>query len=204
MRIKNKAASFFAALIILLITYALYMGIRTTEVVIQAGHEGRTTGNTGAQTKEYREVDWNILVADEVTKHLQNWDIEVKRVPAKLPRLRADIAVSVHFDSAKKECTSGASIGYENNTSKAFAQKWRETYSAYFPYKWHEDNFTETISDYYGFKRIDAEKFLVLELGELTCKKQTRWLKPRLEKIAHLLAYSIATELGEEIQKPDI
>lgn len=204
MRIKNKAASFFATLIILLITYALYMGIRTTEVVIQAGHEGRTKGNTGGQTKEFREVDWNILVADEVTRHLESWDIEVKRVPAKLPRLRADIAVSVHFDTAAKACASGASIGYENNASEDFAQKWRETYGAYFPFKWHEDNFTETLSDYYGYERIRAEKFLVLELGELTCKEQTTWLKPRLEKIAHLLAYSIATELGEEVQKPDI
>ena len=51
MRLKNKAASFFAMLIILLIGYIVYKGMYTTEVVIQAGHEGKTTGNTGAQTK---------------------------------------------------------------------------------------------------------------------------------------------------------
>jgi len=204
MRLKNKAAGFFAMLIILLIVYIIYMGVRTTEVIIQAGHEGLTSGNTGAQTKHYREVDWNVLVADEVAKHLKTWEIEVKRVPATLPLMRANIAVSIHFDSAKRPCSSGASIGYENNASQAFAQEWKKTYAAYFPHKWHKDNFTETLSDYYGYKRIRAEKFLVLELGELSCDKQTKWLKPRLKKIAHLIAYSIAKELGKEVKKPKV
>jgi len=204
MRLKNKAAAFFAMLIIVLLVYIIYMGMRTTEVVIQAGHEGRTKGNTGAQTKQYREVDWNILVADEVARHLVSWDIEVKRVPAKLPLMRAKIAISIHFDSANKSCSSGASIGYENNASQAFAQEWKKIYKPYFPFKWHRDNFTKTLSEYYGYKWIRAEKFLLLELGELTCKKQTKWLKPRLKKIAHLIAYSIAKELGKDIKKPKI
>lgn len=184
--------------------YIIYMGVRTTEVVIQAGHEGRLTGNTGAQTKEYKEVDWNVLVADEIARQLETWGIEVKRVPAKLPLMRADIAVSIHFDSAENVCSSGTSIGYENNASKAFAQEWKKIYSPYFPFKWHKDNFTDTLSEYYGYKRIDAEKFLVLELGELTCEKQTKWLKPRLKQIAQLIAYSIAKELGEQVEKPKI
>ena len=204
MHVKNKAASFFAILIILLIVYVIYMGVRTTEVVIQAGHEGRTTGNTGAQTKQYREVDWNILVADEVARLLHSWDIEVKRVPAKLSLMRANIAVSIHFDAAEKSCSSGASIGYENPASQAFAQEWKKVYKPYFPFVWHRDNFTKTLSDYYGYRWIRAEKFLVLELGELTCKKQTKWLKPRLDKIAHLIAYSIAKELGKDVKKPKI
>ena len=204
MHVKNKAASFFAILIILLIVYVIYMGVRTTEVVIQAGHEGRKTGNTGAQTKLYKEVDWNVLVADEVAKHLQEWDIEVKRVPAKLSLMRANIAVSIHFDSAEQICSSGASVGYPNTESQAYAQEWKTLYKEYFPFKWHRDNFTETLSDYYGYRWIRAEKFLVLELGELTCKKQTKWLKPRLMKIAHLIAYSIATELGKEVKKPKV
>lgn len=191
-------------LIILLIGYIIYMGVRTTEVVVQAGHEGRLTGNTGAQTKHYKEVVWNILVANEVAKQLQSWGVEVKRVPAKLPLIRANIAVSIHFDSAENVCSSGASIGYENNASKIFAQEWKKIYSPYFPFEWHKDNFTDTLSEYYGYKRIRAEKFLVLELGELTCDKQAKWLKPRLNKIAQLIAYSIAKELGKNVKKPAI
>lgn len=100
--------------------------------------------------------------------------------------------------------SSGASVGYPNAKSKAFAQHWKKLYKAYFPYRWHRDNFTQTLSDYYAYDRIDAQKFLVLELGEITCEKQTKWLKPRLKKIAHLLAYAIAKELGKEVKKPTI
>jgi len=44
----------------------------------------------------------------------------------------------------------------------------------------------------------------VLELGEITCPKQTKWLKPRLKQIAHLVAYAIARELGYGPTKPNL
>ncbi len=173
-------------------------------VIIQAGHEGRKCGNTGAECKLYREEAWNILVADEVVQQLKKWQIDVKRVPADISsRQYAKIAVAIHFDGAKHICRSGASVGYpDNNASYAFAQKWKELYRPYFPFHWHEDNFTENLKHYYAYRQINAEKFLVLELGEITCNKQTEWLKPRLKKIARLIAYSIAKELGKEVPKP--
>ena len=203
MNIKNKPATFFATLILLLMAFILYWSTtKPIDVVIQAGHEGRTTGNTGAESKHYREEEWNILVADEVAKKLKSWQIDVKRMPARVRFTRARIAVSIHFDGAKTACNSGASIGYPSNNSYAFAQRWKKLYADYFPYKWHEDNFTKNLKNYYAYKWIRADKFLVLELGEITCKKQTRWLKPRLKKIAHLVAYAIATELGKSVKKP--
>ncbi len=205
MKISNKPATFFALLIIVFIAYILYWSAsKPFAVVIQAGHEGRTSGNTGAQTKQYKEELWNILVADEVSKQLRLWDIEVKRVPAKVPFMRAKIAVSIHFDSAKTLCKTGASIGYPNDDSKAFADRWKNLYSAYFPFLWHQDNFTKGLKNYYAYKWIRAEKFLVLELGELSCDTQSKWLKPRLKEIAHLVAYSIAKELGKAVEKPKI
>jgi len=204
MKLKNKAAAFFAVLILTLFGYILYQSLREPiSVVIQAGHEGRTCGNTGAECKLYREEDWNILVADEVARQLRKWHIDVKRVPADLSPVRAKVAVAIHFDGAKNICNSGASVGYpDNNTSKAFAQKWKALYQNYYPFKWHEDNFTDNLKNYYGYRWIDAETFLVMELGEITCRKQTMWLKPRLKKIAHLIAYAIASELGKEVKKP--
>ena len=203
MTIKNKPAAFFAILIILLMAFILYWGTtKPIDVVIQAGHEGRTHGNTGAVSKHYSEVKWNILVADEVTKTLRSWDIEVKRVPAKVGILRAKVAVAIHFDSANTPCHSGASIGYPSMDSYDFAQRWKRLYREYFPYQWHVDNFTKNLENYYAYKWIRAKKFLVLELGEITCDKQTKWLKPRLKKVAHLIAYSIAKELGKEVKKP--
>jgi len=203
MNIKNKPATFFAIIIILLMAFILYWSFsKPVDVVIQAGHEGRTHGNTGAFSKHYSEVKWNTLVADEVTKTLRSWGIEVKRVPAKVGMLRAKVAVAIHFDSAKIPCHSGASIGYGSTRSYGFAQRWKKLYSSYFPYRWHKDNFTTNLKRYYAYRWIHAKKFLLLELGEITCDKQTKWLKPRLKKIAHLVAYAIATELGKKVKKP--
>lgn len=205
MNIKNKPAAFFALLIISLITFILYWGTtKPISVVIQAGHEGLTSGNTGAETKHYREVEWNILVADEVAKKLTSWDIDVKRVPAKVRIMRAKIAISIHFDSAQTPCNSGASIGYPSMDSYDFGQRWKALYAEYFPYKWHDDNFTKNLKKYYAYKWIHAEKFLVMELGELSCNKQTKWLHPRLKKVAHLVAYAIAKELGKDVRKPKV
>ena len=205
MNTKNKAATFFALLIILLMSFILYWSTtKSIDVIIQAGHEGRTSGNTGAQTKNYKEVVWNVIIAGEVAKKLRSWNIEVKRVPAKVSLQHAKIAISIHFDSARIPCNSGASVGYPNNDSYAFAQAWKTLYKSYFPFAWHKDNFTKNLSNYYAYKWIQAEKFLLLELGELSCDKQTRWLKPRLKKIAHLVAYAIAIELGKKVEKPKL
>ena len=205
MNIKNKAASFFALLIILLMSFILYWSMtKPIDVVIQAGHEGRTSGNTGAATRLYREVTWNIHVADEVAKQLKAWGISVKRMPARVSFTRTKIAVSIHFDSAKRICHSGASIGYPTKASYDFAQRWKKLYKNYFPFMWHKDNFTRNLKNYYAYKWIQADKFLLLELGELSCDKQTKWLKPRLKKIAHLIAYAIAKELGKSVKKPTL
>ena len=205
MNIKNKPATFFALLIIFLMAFILYWSTtKPIEVVIQAGHEGRTSGNTGAVSKLYSEVKWNVLVADEVAKKLKSWDIDVKRVPAKVRFTRAKIAISIHFDSANTPCNSGASIGYHSMDSYDFAQRWKKLYKNYFPYQWHVDNFTKNLSNYYAYKWIRSDKFLVLELGEITCEKQSKWLNPRLKKIAHLVAYAIAKELGKDVQKPKL
>lgn len=205
MNIKNKATAFFALLIIMLIAFILYWSLtKPVSVVVQAGHEGRTKVNTGAQTKLYREEEWNIIVADEVARLLTSWQIDVKRMPARVKFTRAEIAVSIHFDGAKRPCASGASIGYPDDDSYDFAQRWKALYKDYFPYKWHKDNFTPNLSNYYAYRWIRAEKFLLLELGELTCDQQATWLKPRLKKVAHLVAYTIATELGKEVKKPQL
>lgn len=205
MKTKNKPATFFAILILLLMAFILYWSTtKPVSVVVQAGHEGRITGNTGAESKLYREEAWNILVADEVARQLRAWDIDVKRMPSRVKFTRAKIAVSIHFDGATKPCASGASIGYPSDDSYDFAQKWKSLYGSYYPYKWHEDNFTDNLKNYYAYKWIRAEKFLILELGEITCDKQTAWLKPRLKKVAHLVAYAIATELGKQVKKPTL
>ena len=206
MHTKNLAGVIIATLLIVFIGYILYWGsTKPVSVIVQAGHEERTSGNTGATGSDYKETEWNTIVANEVAKKLAEWDIDVKRIPAKVPKFsKAKIAVSIHFDSAKKPCRSGASIGYPDKKSYDFARSWETLYRSHFPFGWHKDNFTQNLKNYYAYKQIDAEQFLVLELGEITCEKQTTWLKPRLKKIAHLIAYTIATELGKKVKKPKL
>jgi N-acetylmuramoyl-L-alanine amidase len=172
------------------------IGYKSADVLIQAGHEGRTTGYTGAQSPYAKEMDWNRDVADEVTKILREAGVSVLRVGATMPIAKVKIALSIHFDGSTTPCGSGASIGYGNPSHETLANKWKNLYSTYYPFDWMNDNFTDNLSSYYGYKYVFSQKgFLVLELGELTCKKEAIWLRYRLKKIATLIAYFVAQEL---------
>lgn len=195
---KQLFGFLIAGLFILLVVAIYNNRVINTTVLLQAGHEGRTTGNIGSVNGKYKEVDWNILVTKEIEKELKKHDIDVVRVGAKIPITNARLAISIHFDGANKPCSTGASIGYDEDHihAKKVAQRWKSIYEEYFPFKWHRDNFTKNLSDYYGFSRVNSEKgFLVLELGEITCNKQVAWLEPRLELIAVKVADMIMDEL---------
>ena len=194
---KNITALIISAFILIFITFAIYKHYtKPLYVVVQAGHEGRSDGNTGSSYGKEKEVEWNILVANEVAKTLNKWGINTKRIGAKVPKIKSKVAISIHFDGASKPCSAGASVGYSNEESKELANRWKKAYKKVFPFKWHKDNYTTNLSNYYAFYEMEADKFLVLELGEISCKKQVRWLKPRLKKIAHLIAAVIAKDFG--------
>lgn len=168
-----------------------------TTVLIQAGHVGRVTGNIGAIHNGLVESEWNNRIAIRVEDILKKKGVIVTRVGAKIPITNAKIAVAIHFDGSNTPCASGASIGHDGSeVSQALAKRWRKEYGKLFPFKWHRDNFTENLSHYYGFSRVNATKgFLVLELGEISCKEQTDWLEPRLGEVAAKIAYFILEEL---------
>jgi len=194
---KNITALVISAFILMFIFFAIYKYYtKPLYVVVQAGHEGRINGNTGSSFGKYKEVEWNIIVANEVAKTLNKWGIDTKRVGAKVPKIKTKVAISIHFDGANTPCSAGASIGYPNKNSKELANRWKKAYKKVFPFKWHKDNYTKNLSEYYAFYQIEADKFLILELGEISCKKQVIWLKPRLKKIAHLIAATIAKDFG--------
>ena len=171
--------------------------IINTTVLLQEGHVGRTKGNIGSIHNGLVESEWNHKVGKRVEALLKNAGISVHRVGAKIPTTNAVIAVAIHFDGSETPCATGASIGHNGTASaKAMARRWRKEYSTIFPFKWHNDNFTRNLSRYYGYSQVTTTKgFLVLELGELTCKKQTDWLEPRLDKVAVKIANFIKKEL---------
>ncbi|NEW61227.1 hypothetical protein GSY74_08020 [Sulfurovum sp. bin170] len=195
----RKLFGFLIGGLFILLIVAIYNNqVVNTTVLLQAGHEGRTTGNIGSVNGKYREVDWNILVTEEIERELKKHDIDVTRVGADIPFANTRIAISIHFDGANRACSTGASIGYDINhpKSKRLAHRWKSIYRGYFPFKWHKDNFTKNLSDYYGFSLVNSEKgFLVLELGEITCNEQVEWLEPRLDLISAKIADFIMDEL---------
>ncbi len=168
-----------------------------TTVLIQEGHVGRTKGNIGSIHNGLVESEWNTIVGKEVERLLEAKGVDVERVGANIPISNAVIAIAIHFDGSEKHCATGASIGRNSAPqAKAMAKRWRNQYGSFFPFKWHSDNFTRNLSHYYGFSQVQTTKgFLVLELGELTCKKQTDWLQPRLKQVAGKIAHFIIKEL---------
>jgi len=195
----RTVVNFIVLGILALLIYAIATKrVVTTTVLLQAGHEGRTKGNIGSINGNYNEVDWNIKVTKLIEKELKKEGVDVTRVGASIPITNAKIAISIHFDGSNKPCSTGASVGYDTShpTAKEVAKRWKDTYHAYFPFKWHRDNFTKNLANYYGFSRVNSEKgFLVLELGEITCDEQIEWLEPRLELIATKVADFILEEL---------
>ena len=182
----------------LLLVFALWNGrVISTTVLIQEGHVGRTKGNIGSIHNGLVESEWNHRVGKKVEELLEKEGITVHRVGAKIPVANAEIAIAIHFDGSVNQCATGASIGYNDSpNAKLMAKHWREQYGSFFPFKWHKDNFTKNLSHYYGFSNVGTSKgFLVLELGELTCKEQTDWLEPRLDKVAAKIANFIKKEL---------
>jgi len=179
-------------------------GYKRADVLIQAGHEGRNYGYTGTQSKYGTEMDWNRDVANEVTRILREAGVSVIRTGATMPIAKVKLALAIHFDGTTRPCRSGASIGYGNPLHKPLADNWKRIYSKYYPFNWMRDNFTDNLSGYYGYKYVFSQKgFLVLELGEITCKKEALWLRNRLKKIAQFIAYFIAQELEVKgVMKP--
>jgi hypothetical protein len=209
-----RRATWITALIFLVLVAVLYR-VRwkvpfvgeEAQIYIQAGHEGRTKGATGTQSPFGREIDWTPIVADEATRILREAGISVIRSSADYRKFcKVDLAVSIHFDGCAQLCGSGASIGYDDCTDKPAAVEWRQTYASYFPYKWMPDNFTPNLKNYYNFKyTVTRDAELVLELGDITCPEQARWMKPRLKHLGHVVAYFAAKRIGKEdlIRKPE-
>ncbi len=169
-------------------------------ILIEAGHEGRTSGRTGAESKYGKEQDWTKTVADEANEVLKKAGISVIRTAAdRKRRSEVQLAVAIHFDGVDgRECGAGASVGYENNSNPDAATTWKSLYSQYFKFKWMPDNYTETLSNYYTYKLIKAsDANLVLELGDINCDEQAKWLQPRLKQIGALVAHFSAMRLGK-------
>jgi hypothetical protein len=190
------------------ISIATAQKAQSADVLIQAGHEGRpnkystATGAVGKIGKRtVREIDWTPIVANEATRILRDAGVSVIRVNAdeiRGKKYNVKDAVFIHFDGSNKACSSGASIGYDDNSDKPAADVWKALYKKYWPYKFNMDNFTTNLSQYYGFaSTVTSDAELVLELGEITCETQAKWLEPRLKWHGRLIAHFLSKRINK-------
>lgn len=174
--------------------------MQVADVLIQAGHEGRTTGSIGTSSKWGAEIKWTPIIANETTRILREAGVSVIRKNAFIEddRYQVKVAVYLHFDGSDTPCRTGASIGYHTDAHRPAATMWKTLYSQYWPFKWMPDNFTPDLRDYYGFRYTTASDCaLVLEFGELTCEQQALWLRDNLKGIAYVLAHFISKRIGK-------
>lgn len=181
----------------------------TVDVIVQAGHEGRpqscethvvkhcNLGATGAGGEKER--SFTPIVADAVAANLRAAGLRVARRPADYDGTDvARAAVFIHFDGAERHCTSGASVGFPPSTPRAFAEKWERAYRAFAPtIPFVGFNISDGESEYYDYKRARAPgKMLLLEIGEISCPAQVRFMQPRLRAIGAFIASFVRANLN--------
>ncbi|MBV8196564.1 MAG: hypothetical protein JO263_00390 [Candidatus Eremiobacteraeota bacterium] len=182
----------------------LFGALLNADVLISAGHEGRPAScahfpqhhcNLGAAG----EREWTPVVADAATQILRQHGVTVARRPADFNgQYKVKAAIFIHFDGSNPPCASGASVGYARSSDMPAALAWHALYWKYWPFAFEPDNFTQHLHEYYAFRQVDASKgSLVLELGEITCPAQRRWLEPRLHWEGALLAHFLSALIGK-------
>ncbi len=199
-----KLASACALALLLLAAPAI--ADERADVLIQAGHEGRpdcdrepqsVCNNTGAPAPP-GEIRWTPIVADEATRALRAAGVSVLREPAYLQGpYRVKDAVFLHFDGSETACATGASLGYQP-ASKPAAAGWKALYGPIFPFAFQDDNFTDHLAHYYGFKHVRAsDGAILIEFGEMSCPAQHAWLQKRLTYLGDLVAHYLSLRIGK-------
>lgn len=80
-------------------------------------------------------------------------------------------------------------------TSQEFTRAWEKRYRAFFPYRFVGENISTNESHYYGFRKVDAPRKMLIEYGELTCPAQAAWMAPRLPTLGSFTARFVLTQL---------
>ena len=139
------------------------------QLVIQAGHVGRTRGATGARGLPQfgTEQMWTHKTAVHCQHWLtlRGWTVEWTKADDHVPD--SDVFIAVHHDGARSAYARGPSVGYpSSDDSKAAAQVWKAAYNAHYPGPaFRPDNYTSGLRGYYGYRKSTADIKLCCEHG---------------------------------------
>jgi hypothetical protein len=197
---------YVAALAAVLCAAAGPAAAENVDVVVQAGHEGRPAScapnhvracNIGASSAAGREILWTPVIADAAAATLRAAGLRVARRPADYPAHDvARAAIYIHLDGSETACASGASVGFPATSPHAFAAAWERAYGRFAtPIRFAGENISSNEAHYYGFRKVDAPRKLLIEYGEITCPAQAAWLRPRLRELGVFTARFLLEQL---------
>jgi hypothetical protein len=181
---------------------------RTADVLIQAGHEGRTSGATGAAAHGLREIELTPRIADAAVRWLTDRGVSVIRDTAVTSEARVKIAVGVHLDGNP---AAGAQLLYDDDTDRPLANHLRRVWAVDAGYpEWIADNTSPLADDagfsrYYGFRHwITTDGEVVFEFGSIGDPTQAAlWSQTGYpEHAGRWLGHAIALRLGVSSTPP--
>lgn len=183
--------------------------MRVADVLIQAGHEGRNSGATGAAANGLREIDLTPRVADAAAQTLRDAGLTVLRDPADPADDKATvkIAVAFHFDGPPG---AGAQFLYDDPSDKPLADYLRAAWDVYYEGKWLPDNTSYLADDtgysrYYGFSDwTTSDGEVVMELDTIGDPvRAALWKQPGYPEWAgRVIGAAIARRLGKNTPDP--
>jgi|GEM_PF-2939551 len=175
----------------------------TYDIILQAGHYNRMTGKTGTSGALVAEK-WvtAYLVKNIADRLVSDGKYTVLAISADdySPDLNAKIFLAIHADGSIKECTTGPSLSYQDNSSTLAMHAIGWGLSQALGYKYNDfrkDGFTVDAANYYMYKKVKAPIMKgLLEVGELTCERSEKQLVVGIDSVANNVARALSFVLA--------
>ena len=139
------------------------------QLVLQAGHVGRTRGATGSVGPLGTEQQFTLKTATYCQKWLtlRGWTCEVIGADEAVPD--SHVFVAIHHDGSRNRDARGPSVGYPSDyrqRSENAAQEWKREFGKHYPGgSFRPDNYTSGLRGYYAYRKTNASVKLVCEHG---------------------------------------
>jgi N-acetylmuramoyl-L-alanine amidase len=171
------------------------------DVVIHLGHCNRTRGATGTSGiyhgERRSEQAFVKAVGYPLAEELQRMGINAvtKLADESLPRCQ--VFVALHQDGSTNSSARGASVGYPSPHDAPLARLWKANYSLQgWPSGFRGDNYTRALQNYYGFRRVHADRKFLVEHGFATNLTDQAWMWDNLGKVIKSHTSTLTQWLG--------
>lgn len=160
------------------------LGDNKFDIIVQLGHVGRKKGATGT----FREIEFTTKLGEAMELLLKGSGLKFRIMQAdnwqKPEPNKTKIFFAIHGDGSTNKNARGFSCGYLLGTNQRFKDEMAISYKQLTGFQQRPDNYTVGLKNYYGYKHILADFYLVLEHGFLTSEIERGWLFANIDKIA--------------------